>query len=399
MTKSAPKASSKTFTLPRKQYIGRAIRARAARVPRRDEVHDEKTCAICLEPLQEGELCTVVKCGHPFHTSCERAWKAEKPHGGCAVCRDGAEQPEPQTDRQLFVAELLFEAHQPVGSTQFAIISDLVSINTNAYDENLAREAFEDTLAWVGGDVLSSMTGAILWRLMDAFLQEDATEIPHVIRGRLVGPSIAEAMVALVLETTYDRVRQQSLVVKEFYSRALKVKLGYLNAKQAQCRQARIVCMGIVAPPDANVPEFEDLFDCSMPRVDVSSESYATKKAISDLLTLALVASRNINRDLKSKIRRGVPNRVDDEVYDSPIVMAFAVEAVLADSNFFEVDDWLSKQIKGSLLFRRIEFCLAVLTPSISRDAPSRDPLLALVHGSVKKDRFFQRELARLSAL
>lgn len=386
---------SKPFKLPTKPYIARAIRARTTRAPRRDEAHDDKTCAICLESFEAGEFCTVIRCGHAFHASCERAWMAQKPNGGCAVCRDGAFPTETLTDQQVFVTELLVDAQQSIGPTQLAIMSDLVSISTQTFDETLARQAFDDTLEWTGGDLLSSMTGAILWRLIDAFVQTPSDLIPHVIRGRLVGPEIARHMVSLVLETTYDRERQEDIVAKEFYSRALRVKLGYLlaDSKQTLARGAPLVCMGVVVPPE---PAFEGVFRGVSGESNLDDESYEAKRAISDMVTLKLVTTRGIDPSMQRKIRQSVPKRVSDEVYENPIVMAFVLEAMLADEHFLDHDDWLTQLIKTSPLMQRTEFCLAMIVPSIMPNARSRYPLHALVHESVQRDTHFKSEVARL---
>ncbi|GJN29107.1 hypothetical protein PR202_gb17300 [Eleusine coracana subsp. coracana] len=43
-------------------------------------------CAICLEPLRQGQLCSEVPaCRHAFHRDCLAAWASTK--GTCPLCR------------------------------------------------------------------------------------------------------------------------------------------------------------------------------------------------------------------------------------------------------------------------------------------------------------------------
>ncbi|TVU11771.1 hypothetical protein EJB05_45373, partial [Eragrostis curvula] len=49
-------------------------------------VQGGRVCAICLEALRPGELCSEVPaCGHVFHGNCVAAWARSK--GSCPLCR------------------------------------------------------------------------------------------------------------------------------------------------------------------------------------------------------------------------------------------------------------------------------------------------------------------------
>ena len=49
------------------------------------EVKDETTCAICLEPFEAGKKVAVLKCNHIYHEDCIKPWIES--HTTCPVCR------------------------------------------------------------------------------------------------------------------------------------------------------------------------------------------------------------------------------------------------------------------------------------------------------------------------
>lgn len=73
------------------------------------EIHEERTCAVCLGPMSRRRHCTpdgtlrakeqplsptagramtTLECGHQFHRKCLLGWCLHRPPGGCPLCRE-----------------------------------------------------------------------------------------------------------------------------------------------------------------------------------------------------------------------------------------------------------------------------------------------------------------------
>lgn len=53
------------------------------------------TCVVCLLPVEDGELCRELQCGHTFHADCIMSWWMYKPRKSirCPLCRQKQRKP------------------------------------------------------------------------------------------------------------------------------------------------------------------------------------------------------------------------------------------------------------------------------------------------------------------
>ncbi|KAK3128890.1 hypothetical protein QOZ80_6BG0467830 [Eleusine coracana subsp. coracana] len=82
-------AARRAVELQLKQAAGPPVHAQLPYFPYAEAQgwESEMLCAICLDPLRQGQLCSELPaCRHAFHRDCLGAWVKSK--GSCPLCRE-----------------------------------------------------------------------------------------------------------------------------------------------------------------------------------------------------------------------------------------------------------------------------------------------------------------------
>lgn len=107
------------FTPRRKKAVADAVERTFAAVeasPVSKSGESDRTCAVCLVDIEEGEARRRLQCGHAFHADCVLCWWTHKPRDSfqCPMCRQ----------KQLLSFDLSFFPHDKKSIREAAVVSD-----------------------------------------------------------------------------------------------------------------------------------------------------------------------------------------------------------------------------------------------------------------------------------